>query len=111
MPSSPIWPELIIILTELATSSPTVAKDLLDRATSLFESENLNIDRPDLNPDSLGKLRSYQTEIYRLLRLLHTDLAFLTSASTPEKRSQRQQTYQQRVQTAIEFCQAAIELY
>lgn len=59
---------------------------------------------PSMNLDLPPLVRSAQTEINRILRLLSLDVAFLQSARQPETQSQRLQQVGDRLTRLQEFC-------
>jgi hypothetical protein len=106
------WQQLLTAVTELTTTPTTEILPELARVRELFESEilpqNEALDDDLLPAPTAAKIRSYSTEVYRLLRLLHVDAQGSIAAKSAVTIAQRQQAYQQRLQTLADFCRAAI---
>lgn len=61
-------------------------------------------------PASLaGKMRSYITEIHRLLKLLQRDLIFWHHARQPQTKAQRQTEILGKLDTIVQFSRSMIE--
>ena len=66
----------------------------------------------NFSPDSLAerepRVRSYQTEMSKQLRLLGVDLTFLQAARQPDTIHQRQRQISERLTTLIKYCDALL---
>ncbi|AFY96625.1 heterocyst frequency control protein PatD [Chamaesiphon minutus] len=109
LPSEQIlmWQQLFTRLSDLPSDSIPELKVSLRQTIDFFESEILTQDL-DLPEPLAGKIRSYATESYRLLRLLPMDVMFMAAARNPTTVRQRRQAYQEKLTLSLEYCQAAI---
>ena len=78
-------------------------------AQQLFQQQILSLNLGDLAADE-PRVRSYQTEINKQLRLLEIDLKFLQAARQPETAASRQRQIQQRVQNLLGYCDGILQL-
>lgn len=62
-----------------------------------------------LPPAIAGKMRSYTTEIHRLLKLIQRDLIFWQSASQPATKAQRQTDIWSKLNLVMQFVRSMIE--
>jgi hypothetical protein len=105
------WQQLCHLLTELQTMEKYQIQAKLQEAMELFEGEIIPQSQEDeLSSPITATMRSYITESHRLLRLLQVDIVFLQAARNSDTSQQRYDLYQQRLNTLIKFCQAAIEV-
>ena len=74
-----------------------------------FQQQVVSLDG-DLDPDSEARVRSYQTEMSKQLRLLGMDVIFLQAARQPETASCRQQQMSDRLKTLIGYCDALLQI-
>ncbi len=56
-----------------------------------------------------GKMRSYITEIHRLLKLIQRDMVFWQSARQPVTQAQRQSEILSKLNMILQFCRSMIE--
>ncbi len=54
--------------------------------------------------------QSLQTELYRELRLLETDILFFASSRAAETKLQRLRSLRERIERMIKYCQAILKL-
>jgi hypothetical protein len=112
LPSKQIffWQQLLTLLSNLPKTETANLKVTLQQAIEIFEGEILPQDlETALSPPTAAKTRSYVTEIHRLLRLLQIDVLFLQASRHAHTSQQRYDTYRERLNNAIAFCQAAIK--
>ncbi len=62
-----------------------------------------------LPPAVAGKMRSYTTEIHRLLKLIQLDLIFWHSARQPATKAQRRLEILRKLDVTMQFSQSMIE--
>jgi hypothetical protein len=103
LPSKQIffWQQLLTLLSNLPKTETANLKVTLQQAIQDLETA--------LSPPTAAKTRSYVTEIHRLLRLLQIDVLFLQASRHAHTSQQRYDTYRERLNNAIAFCQAAIK--
>jgi hypothetical protein len=105
-----IWQQLFNQLSNLPSDSIPNLKVSLSRAIELFESEILTQSVDELPDPIAGKMRSYVTEVHRLLRLLPMDIMFVATARTPATKQQRDRTYQEKLNLLQQYCQAVMNI-
>ena len=64
----------------------------------------------DLDEAIAMQWQSLQTELYRELRLLETDILFFASSRTAETKLQRLRSLRDRVERMIKYCEAILKL-
>ncbi len=74
-----------------------------------FQQQIMSLDG-DLESADESRIRSYQTEMSKQLRLLGMDMTFLQAARQPETAQARQMQLHQRIQTLISYCDALLQL-
>jgi hypothetical protein len=105
------WQQLSHLLSSLESEEKDRLRAKLQEAIEIFEGQILPQHQEDeLSPPVAAKMRSYVTESHRLLRLLQMDVMFLQAARNSLTSQQRYDAYQERLNTLIKFCQAAIEV-
>lgn len=75
-----------------------------------FQQQIVSLDAGDLEPDSEPRVRSYQTEMSKQLRLLGMDMMFLQAARQPSTANARLTQISQRIQTLISYCDTLLQL-
>lgn len=75
-----------------------------------FQQKIMSLDAGDLKPADEPRVRSYQTEMSKQLRLLGMDVTFLQAARHPETAKARQMQLSQRIRTLISYCDALLQL-
>lgn len=105
-----MWQQLFTLLSNLPTDSILDLKVSLSRSIEFFESEILTQNIDSLPDPIAGRMRSYLTESHRLLRLLSIDVMFLATARNPTTTAQRQQSYQEKLDLLLQYCQAVIKI-
>lgn len=79
-------------------------------AQQFFQQQIVSLDPSDLEPDSEPRVRSYQTEMSKQLRLLEMDVTFLQAARQPETAKARQLQLEHRIQTLQGYCDTLVQL-
>jgi len=74
-----------------------------------FQSE-IVMNSEDLDGEASGRIRSIETEIYRVLKLLETDFLFLKSAKQPQTLRVRHQQFCDRLTAAASYSQAMLAI-
>jgi len=69
----------------------------------------LVLNSQELLPEQASRMRSYQTEINKQLRLLGTDLTFLKAAQQANTQQQRRRQVSDRLQVLIGYCNALLQ--
>jgi hypothetical protein len=100
------WQQLLVA-AELLTPAQTQAS--YEAIRTYFDRELLVMATEDLSPGLAGKMRSYHTEIHRLLKLVHRDLVFWYSARQPQTKAQRRSDILAKLETIMQFIQSMIE--
>ena len=83
-------------------------KTTYEEVQSIFEQQILSVSLDELDCHAISLLRSAQTEIYKNLRLLGTELLFLTSSRRKETSEKRLEKVQGKVRELIGYSQAII---
>jgi len=71
----------------------------------LFQNQILPLSADDIAPDFVSRWQSLQTEIYKQMRLLETDLMLLQASRSSSTRLSRQTGLTNRLNTLIQYCQ------
>ena len=87
--------------------APKLRQSFLE-AQQFFVQQIVNLDG-DLEPDDEPRVRSYQTEMSKQLRLLGMDVMFLQAARQPETAASRQEQLSHRIQSLISYCDALLQ--
>ncbi|MDJ0582448.1 heterocyst frequency control protein PatD [Crocosphaera sp.] len=80
-----------------------------EQVQTIFEQQILSVGLDELDCNAIPLLRSAQTEIYKNLRLLGTELLFLTSSRRKETSKKRLEKVQGKVRELIGYSQAIID--
>lgn len=94
-------------------SNKFIAGDLLENFSlvqKLFQSDLVNLNSEELNPDLMAKWQSLHTEIYRAFKLLETEMMFLRSSRQPKTIAARLTTIQGRIDQLIAYINAILKL-
>ncbi len=78
-------------------------------AQQIFQQQIVSLDASDLEPADEPRVRSYQTEMSKQLRLLAIDVMFLQAARQSETVQQRQIQLGDRIQALMGYCDALLE--
>lgn len=76
---------------------------------NFFQLQVVNLSPDELTLEMENKIRSYQTEIHKQLRLLGTDLTFLQAAQQASTAEQRRTQICNRLVTLIGYCKVLLQ--
>lgn len=79
-------------------------------AQQIFQQQILSLDASDLNQNTQSRIRSYQTEISKQLRLVEMDIRFLQAAKAEATATTRQLQISDRLKTLQSYCEAIKQL-
>jgi hypothetical protein len=109
------WLELLVDLRKLSVDLRTQVKDSREvflaksltwqQLQALFKEEILTLTKEMIEPSMQSAWQSFQTESHRCLRLLTTDLLFLSSSKSPTTRQQRLSQIETRLDQMIAYGQ------
>lgn len=108
--------EFKLALQELQTSAtatdlqPQALRDHFQEVQQLFQSRIANLSADDLAPAQVSRWQSLQTEIYRQIRLLETDVMLLQAARSSATIVSRSSNVCDRIHTLIQYCEALLQL-
>ncbi|MDJ0731262.1 MAG: heterocyst frequency control protein PatD [Crocosphaera sp.] len=109
------YQELLVKLLELqkrviAEDTDMIAiKTIYEQVQTIFQKRILRVSLDELDCSAIPLVRSAQTEIYKNLRLLGTELLFLTSSRQRKTTKKRLEKVQEKVKDLIGYCQAIIK--
>ncbi|WP_206757286.1 heterocyst frequency control protein PatD [Coleofasciculus sp. FACHB-1120] len=75
----------------------------------VFEQQITTLTGDELDPEIEPRWRSFQTEIYRALRLLEMDMTFLQASRRSATANPRQAAIGDRLSTLMSYCQALLQ--
>ncbi len=76
----------------------------------LFKSEIATLSADDISADYASRWQSVQTEFYRQMRLLETDVMLLKAARSQATSQTRAAGICERIQTLIQYCEVLLQL-
>lgn len=76
----------------------------------LFQSQIANLSADDLVSESASRWQSLQTEIYKQMRLLETDVMVLQASRSAATSQTRVTGICDRIKTLIQYCKALLQL-
>ncbi|HBL14015.1 MAG TPA: hypothetical protein DD379_22005 [Cyanobacteria bacterium UBA11162] len=76
----------------------------------IFESKIASLNAEDIPPDNTSRWQSLQTEIYKQMRLLETDMRLLQAARSSATFQTRASGVCDRLNTLMQYCKALIQL-
>lgn len=88
--------------------APRLQQNFLE-VQQFFQQQIVTLDADDLALDSEPRVRSYQTEMSKQLRLVEMDVMFVQAARQQETHQQRQVQLSNRIQTLISYCDALLQ--
>lgn len=100
-------------LQQTAASSQLDAPRLRQRfllVQQFFQQQIMSLDADDLDPALESRVRSYQTEMSKQLRLLGIDVIFLQAARQPGTVQERQLVLCDRIVSLQRYCDAVLQL-
>lgn len=75
----------------------------------LYQDKILTLSSEGIDPAIAPRWQSLQTEVNRTLRLLQTDILFLSASQQVETRQQRQTACFQRIEQLFGYCRAILD--
>ena len=84
-------------------------KTFYDQAQEIFQNQILNVTLDELDCNAIALVQSAETEIYKNLRLLGTELLFLGSARQAGTTQQRLEKVQGIIERLTDYANAIIE--
>ncbi|MCT7948940.1 heterocyst frequency control protein PatD [Ancylothrix sp. C2] len=108
------YQEFTALLSAMSQSVETedglLIKQALKAVQEFFGAEILGLPVDQLSETIEGKVRSYQTEIHKQLRLLATDVMFLAVSRSKTTVAGRLATMRERLTLVERFCEAVLSL-
>ena len=86
-----------------------ILQDNFQEVQQLFRSQIITLRTDDINQVCISRWQSLQTEIYKQMRLLETDLMLLQAARSSATLLSRQKGVQNRLHTLIQYCQELLQ--
>ncbi|MGQ4648322.1 heterocyst frequency control protein PatD [Lyngbya aestuarii] len=87
-----------------------VLRDQFQEIKKFFKSQIANLNSDELAPDDASRWQSVQTEIYKQMRLLETDMMLLQAARSSTTSLSRQKIVKDRINNLVQYCQALLLL-
>ncbi|NET31129.1 MAG: heterocyst frequency control protein PatD [Cyanothece sp. SIO1E1] len=87
---------------------PTAWQSTFLKAQKFFQVQILGLDLNGLSPDQQSRVKSYQTEMNKQLRLLSMDVTFLQAARQSITAQQRQAHMKDRISLLLGYCEALL---
>jgi hypothetical protein len=100
-------------LCKTATSTDLEVTELRDHfhdVQQLFKSQIIPLNADDIAPDFVSRWQSLQTEIYKQMRLLDTDMMLLQASRSSATSRSRKEGVRDRINTLIQYCEALLQL-
>jgi hypothetical protein len=76
----------------------------------IFERQIASLSADDIAPEHAARWQSIQTEIYKQMRLLATDIMLLQASRSPATSQRRVLGVRTRLDTLIQYCEALLQL-
>ena len=95
-------------VTQVEAKGTDLASTCLE-IQNFFQLQVVNLSSDGLTLETENKVRSYQTEIHKQLRLLSTDLMFLQVAQQVSTVEQRRTQVYHRLETLIGYCKVLLQ--
>lgn len=86
-----------------------ILQDNFQEVQQLFQSQIITLRTDDIDANYISRWQSLQTEIYKQMRLLETDLMLLQASRSSATLLARQTGVQNRLQTLIQYCQELLQ--
>ncbi len=96
-------------LNNAQLDAPGLQRSYLE-TQQFFQQQIVTLDTADLEPADEPRVRSYQTEMSKQLRLLGMNVMFLQAARQPGTAIDRQMHLCDRLQTLIGYCDVLLQL-
>lgn len=88
----------------------SVLRDKFRGLQQFFQSQIANLTADDLISESASRWQSLQTEIYKQMRLLETDVMMLQASRSAATSQTRATGICDRIKTLIQYCQVLLQL-
>ncbi len=85
-------------------------RDSYQNVQQLFHSQIARLSAEDFAPEHAPRWQSLQTEIYKQMRLLETDMMLLQASRSSTTSQRRVLSVRDRLNTLIQYCQALLQL-
>lgn len=85
-------------------------RDQFQDVQQLFQSQIATMSADDLDADYASRWQSLQTEIYKQMRLLETDLMLLQASRSSATSRLRTANVSDRIKTLIQYCDGLLQL-
>ncbi len=95
--------------TSVQLDAPGLQQSYLE-TQKFFQQQIVSLDAGELEPADEPRVRSYQTEMSKQLRILGMDVMFLQAARQPGTATGRQLQLRDRIQTLISYCDVLLQL-
>jgi len=82
-----------------------ILQENFQEVQQVFQNQIITLSADDIEPDVTSRWQSLQTEIYKQMRLLQTDLMLLQASRSSATRISRQTGLKNRLNTLIRYCQ------
>lgn len=83
-------------------------KSIYQEVEAIFQHQILSVRLDELNCNAIALIRSAQTEIHKNLRLLNTELVFLSTSRQAQTTARRLEKIQEKIQDLIGYSQGVI---
>lgn len=101
--------QLLKIIT-VVDGQETELRDRYQNVQQLFQSHMATLRAEDLVPEDAPRWQSLQTEIYKQMRLLETDMMLLQASRSSATSQRRVLSVRDRLNTLIQYCEALLQL-
>lgn len=85
-------------------------RNQLQTVQQLFQQQIATLQADELAPNHIARWQSLQTEIYKQMRLLQTDVMLLLSSRRSATSQRRTSEVSNRLNTLIQYCEALLQL-
>jgi len=90
--------------------SDAALQESLQNVQQRFERQIASLNADDLAPEQAPRWQSLQTEIYKQMRLLATDIMLLQASRNPATSQRRVLGLGTRLDTLIQYCEVLLQL-
>lgn len=97
-------------MLDIADGEKTELREGFQNVQQLFQHQIVTLSTDELDSDCIPRWQSLQTEIYKQMRLLQTDMMLLQAARNPATSQHRISGLRDRINTLIKYCQALLQL-
>lgn len=98
---------MIITTTDLPEAT---LQESFQNVQQLFERQIASLSADDVAPEHAPRWQSLQTEIYKQMRLLATDIMLLQASRNPATSQRRVLGVRTRLDTLIQYCEVLLQL-